>query len=152
MVNENMVFKLAAKGTSKEISLSSIEWGVITQIDGEKTVGEIARNLALSPEEAFDVVDSLQKKGLIFFDHEVETKIDFVDERFIKKINDKLVKYIGPVAQYLINDMLAELKVEDKKLPKERVPEFIELLSDEITDEKKKVNFQREMLSLLKEL
>ncbi|APF17974.1 hypothetical protein [Caldithrix abyssi] len=152
MINENMVFKLAAKSSGHEISLSSVEWGVITQIDGEKTVGEIAGNLALSLEEAFEVVNALRKKGLIFFDREIEVKEEVVGKPFLQKVNETLTKYIGPVAQYLIHDVLTELRLEEENIPKSRLPEFIEILSDEISDEKKKVNFQREMLSLLKQL
>ncbi|MHB2155421.1 hypothetical protein ACX8XN_13660 [Calditrichota bacterium GD2] len=152
MINENMVFKLAAKSSGHEISLSSVEWGVITQIDGQKTVGEIAGNLALSLEEAFEVVNALRKKGLIFFDREIEVKEEVVGKPFLQKVNETLTKYIGPVAQYLIHDVLTELRLEEEKIPKSRLPEFIEILSDEISDEKKKVNFQREMLSLLKQL
>ncbi|WP_456442575.1 hypothetical protein [Caldithrix abyssi] len=152
MINENMVFKLAAKSSGHEISLSSVEWGVITQIDGQKTVGEIAGNLALSLEEAFEVVNALRKKGLIFFDREIEVKEEVVGKPFLQKVNETLTRYIGPVAQYLIHDVLTELRLEEEKIPKSRLPEFIEILSDEISDEKKKVNFQREMLSLLKQL
>ncbi|MHB2147550.1 hypothetical protein ACX8XP_00710 [Calditrichota bacterium LG25] len=152
MINENMVFKLAAKSSGHEISLSSVEWGVITQIDGQKTVGEIAGNLALSLEEAFEVVNALRKKGLIFFDREIEVKEEVVGKPFLQKVNETLTRYIGPVAQYLIHDVLTELRLEEEKIPRSRLPEFIEILSDEISDEKKKVNFQREMLSLLKQL
>ncbi len=152
MVNENMVFKLALSGGASDISLSSVEWGIITQIDGIKTVGEIAKNLALTLDEAFAIFNSLRKKGLIYFDHEIEISVELVDEQFIKKVQDRLIKYIGPVAQYVITDVLQELKVEDNQIPKTQVPEFIEMLSEEISDEKKKINFQREMLKLLREL
>ena len=62
------------------------------------------------------------------------------------------MRYIGPVAQYLINDVLTELNLTADKLSKDRLPEFIELLSDEISDENKKIKFQREMLNLIKEV
>lgn len=147
-----MVFKLAPTGVGTEISLSSLEWGVITQIDGVKTVKEIAGNLALTLDETFQIISSLRKKGLIFFDHQVDVKVEYVNEAVLKKVTDKLMRYIGPVAQYLITDVLTELNLTPDKLPKERLPEFIELLSDEISDENKKINFQREMLSLIKQM
>ncbi|MCD6375611.1 MAG: hypothetical protein J7L94_08800 [Caldisericaceae bacterium] len=152
MVNENMVFKLAPTGVGSEISLSSLEWGVITQIDGVKTVKEIAGNLALTLEETYQIIASLRKKGLIFFDHQVDVKVEYVNEKVLKKITDRLMRYIGPVAQYLINDVLTELNLTADKLSKDRLPEFIELLSDEISDENKKIKFQREMLNLIKEV
>lgn len=152
MVNENMVFKLSPTGVGTEISLSSLEWGVITQIDGVKTVKEIAGNLALTLEETFQIIGSLRKKGLIFFDHQVDVKVEYVNEAIIKKITEKLMRYIGPVAKYLINDTLVELNLTADKLPVDRLPEFVEHLSDEISDEGKKINFQREMLSLIKQM
>ncbi len=152
MVNENMVFKLAPTGVGAEVSLSSLEWGVITQIDGKKTVREIARILALTLDETIEIIGVLRKKGLIFFDHEAEAETAYVSSKIIKEITDKLMQYIGPVAQYLISDVFTEMNLTADKLPIDRLPEFIELLSDEIDDDQKKINFQREMLGLMKEI
>ena len=78
-------------------------------------------------------------------DHDI-----YVGEDFFTKLESILVNYIGPVAPYVINDVLMELSEEQDKLLKENVPLLIESLSQEILDDTKRVKFQREMLEVIK--
>jgi hypothetical protein len=75
-----------------------------------------------------------------------------VGEEFFTQVEVVLVNYIGPVAPYVINDVLLELNEEKDKFLKEKVPLLIESLSQEILDENKRVQFQREMLEVIKRL
>lgn len=61
-----------------------------------------------------------------------------------------LVKIIGPVAPFVIEDVLSDINLSRTKYPSERVAELIELISDEIHDEVKKIKFQSEMLEFIK--
>ncbi|NOX88934.1 MAG: hypothetical protein GXO77_07900 [Calditrichaeota bacterium] len=152
MASENVIYKLSRGGIPEEVSLSSMEWAVITQIDGNRDVAEIAQNLALSTREALQIVRSLIDKGLLQIVRVKKEEIEIVKESLFRKLEKILTKYIGPVATYVINDALMELNAERSNYRKNRVPELIELLSDEISDEKKKIQFQKEMLELLKGL
>ena len=78
-------------------------------------------------------------------DHDI-----YVGEDFFTKLESVLVNYIGPVAPYVINDVLMELSEEQDKLLKENVPLLIESLSQEILDDTKRVKFQQEMLEVIK--
>ena len=75
-----------------------------------------------------------------------------VGEDFFTQVEDVLVNYIGPVAPYVINDVLLELNEEKDKFLKEKAPLLIESLSQEILDDSKRVQFQREMLEVIKRL
>ncbi len=152
MASENVIYKLSRGGIPEEVSLSSMEWAVITQIDGNRDVAEIARNLALSIPEALQIVKALTDKGLLQIVRVKKEEIEIVKESLFRKLEKILTKYIGPVAAYVINDALMELNADRSNYRKNRVPELIELLSDEISDEKKKIQFQKEMLELLKGL
>ena len=149
-LNKNAVCRLVAGKMPGEVSLNSMEWAVITQIDGERTVAEIARKLSFSLNEALPIFNALLDKGLIEVSEIKSDEIEFVPVSFFNRLEKILIQFIGPVATYVINDTLIELNAQRTKYPKTMVPELIELLSDEISDESKKIEFQKQMLHLLK--
>jgi hypothetical protein len=62
----------------------------------------------------------------------------------------ELTKVIGPVAPLILDDTIMEMDTtKDHCLP-ERIPELIEMVSEEIVDSQKKVKFQQIMLNQLK--
>jgi hypothetical protein len=75
---------------------------------------------------------------------------EFAGEIFFKKLEEVLVKIIGPVAEYVINDVLWELNEIREKFLIDTIPLLIESISREILDDKKRVHFQKEMLDLIK--
>ncbi len=152
MSSENVIFKLRADQLPKEVTLSSMEWAVITQIDGKRTVDDIARNLAMHVDEAVKIFEALAEKGLIVQSHVKEKRVERLSDSALKRIEKILTTYIGPVAVYVLKDAINELQTSDGHLLKDQLPELIELLSDEISDEKKNIQFQKEMLNFLKEL
>lgn len=149
-LNKHAVCCLVAGKMPGEVSLNSMEWAVITQIDGERTVEDIAKKLTFSLPEAIQIFNSLIDKGLIEVAKIKEIKIQTVSPAFFNQLEKILITFIGPVATYVINDTLMELNAERSKFPETMVPELVELLSEEISDEAKKIEFQKQMLNLLK--
>ncbi len=149
-LNKHAVCCLVSGKMPGEVSLNSMEWAVITQIDGERTVDEIARKLTFSLPEAMQIFNALVEKGLIEIIAIKDETVKTVSSAFFNQLEKILVQFIGPVATYVINDTLLELNADRSNYPKNMVPELIELLSDEISDESKKIEFQKQMLTLLK--
>lgn len=150
-LSENAVCRLSTGKIPGEVSLNSMEWAVITQIDGERSVAEIAKKLTFSSSEAISIFQTLLSKGLIEIVEIKEHQIKEVPPTFFDKVEKILVQFIGPVAVYVINDTLLELNADRDHYPKAMVPELIELLSDEISDDTKKIQFQKKMLDLMRE-
>ena len=78
--------------------------------------------------------------------------IPYVSADFIKRLEEILVKIIGPVAPFVIDDVLVDLNTERSRVDKENVPLLTEAISQQITDEDKRLKFQREMLEYIKRL
>ncbi len=150
-LNKFAVCQLVAGKIPGEVTLNSMEWAIITQIDGEHTVQQIAQKLTFSDAEAIMIFNSLLSKGLIEIVAVKEPELKTVPSAFFTQLEKILIRYIGPVAVYVINDSLLELNASREKFPKTLAPELIELLSDEISDDAKKIQFQKEMLHLIKE-
>lgn len=78
--------------------------------------------------------------------------IQYVREDFFKHLEAVLVKIIGPVASYIIDDVLADLNTERSRISKENAALLTEAISQQISDEDKRLKFQQEMLEYLKQL
>ncbi len=148
-LDNNMIFRLTNKRSPKEINLKSLEWAVVTQVNGEKTVGQIGEILALSQIELQQIFSKLVGEGLLEF-VESQSPDKSPSPAFINKLERQFKLFVGPIADIIINDTLSELKTSRQYLEKEQIPFLIELLSLQISSEKKRTQFQREMLNEIK--
>ena len=78
--------------------------------------------------------------------------IQYVREDFFKRLEEILVRNIGPVASYIIEDVLTDLNTDRNGVNKENVALFTEAISQQIMDEDKRLKFQKEMLEYIKQL
>ena len=150
--HEYVVFALSKNKSPSDVTLRSAEWAIITQTDGHKTIKDIAEILALSLEEATNLFQGLYEKELITLISTDKIKEEFVSETFFNTLEKELMIIIGPVAPFVLEDTLWAIDGDKNRFKMDRVPELIESLSDEITDNDKRVQFQQIMLSTIKGL
>jgi hypothetical protein len=148
--NNAVLIKINPNNPPTESSLSSAEWQVITQVDGKKNLQYIIDGLNLEEDPGLELFYKLHQKDLIEIIVEQKTQEEIADEKFFDKLEEVLVKIIGPVAVYVINDVLWELNDSRDKFLKDNIPLLIESISREIVDDTKRVHFQKEMLDLIK--
>ena len=147
---DNAIFTLSKSKSPSEETLRSAEWAVITQVDGHKTVRDISDLLSLGQDEAAGLFNGLLQKELIELQSMEEEITEYVPVEFFNSLEAELTKIIGPVAPLILDDTFMEMNTnKDHYLP-ERIPELIEMLSEEIVDNQKKVKFQQIMLTHLK--
>jgi hypothetical protein len=149
--NNAVLIKINPNNPPTESSLSSAEWQVITQVDGKKNLQNIIDSLNLDDNQGLEIFYTLYQKDLIRIVVGQETHEEIAGETFFNKLEEILVKIIGPVAVYVINDVLWELNESRDKYLKDKIPLLIESISGEILDEKKRMHFQKEMLDLIKD-
>ena len=151
--DKKTVFRLNPDKPTSEVKLKSTEWQIILQIDGKKNIQDIIDQLGVDEQEILTHITNLYEKNVIIPEIMNEPSHDvFVDTEFFTKFENVLINYIGPVASYVINDVLLELNEEQDKFLKDNVPLLIESVSQEILDEAKRVKFQQEMLKVIKKL
>jgi hypothetical protein len=150
-IEPNMIFQLSNKRSPKEVNLRSLEWAVVTQLNGKKTVGQIGETLALSNDELQQIFINLINEGLLEL-VKVEEINNSTSPAFIKELERQFKLYVGPIADIIINDTLTELKTSRQYIEKSQIPFFIELLSIQISSEKKRIQFQRDMLNEIKDM
>lgn len=148
--DNQVTIKINPDNPPTESNLSSAEWQIISQVDGKKTLQNIIDMMAITEDEGLSTIYNLYEKKLI---HVIVNEISqdkLAGEDFFRQLEEILVKIIGPVATYVINDILWELDENREQLLVEKIPLLTESISREILDESKRVYFQKEMLQLIK--
>lgn len=150
-IHEEMIFRLSPRRSPSEVKLKSLEWAIVTQLNGEKTVAQIGETLALSPEETRAMFVRLMKEGLLDL-VQVPEQNPYVPAEIFEELEYQLTFYVGPVATILLEDTLTELKRNRENLEKRQLPLLVELLTLEISSDGKKHEFQKQMLKKIKGL
>lgn len=148
-IHGKMVFRLSSRRSPKEVKLLHLEWAVVTQLDGEKTVDEIANVLALSFEESRQIFATLLKEGLLELVHMPE------DDRYLAptvfdEIEYELTVLLGPVAGILLDEVMSTIGRTKDKFDKNTLPIFLDFLANHITDLEKRNKFQKNIFVKLK--
>ncbi len=148
-----IVFKMTS-GSPKEISLNALEWNVLRHINGKESVKDIAEKVELNMLDVCKVFVKLYNAGLIEVAGEsIEEKpaaASGVDPYIFAKISQRLAEVVGPLAEIIVEDAIKELGEDKFSFPKEKLPDLVDVLSKEVSDPQKLIEFQKDMLNLIK--
>ncbi len=133
-------FRRKTSAVSGEVTLSSDLLQVLTNIDDEKDISQIARESGLPTAEFKACLSKLYKLGLIEPVTNTEQKYN---SDFVKEIINEITFYVGPIAEMIIADTLSDLNITDERIPLSNLDKLISLLSDEIPDDDEKIKFKR---------
>jgi hypothetical protein len=148
-----VIFRLSSDEVKGEISLKPDAWHVLTQANGARTIGEIARNLGLDEATTFKIADSLFQSHLLeVAPGSVPVPSATVGDVFFKEISYELTFAMGPLASMVIEDEIAALGEKRESFPRERLADLVEHISASIKDEQRRLEFQRVMLEAMRKL
>ncbi len=146
-------FKLAWRKGSEDIVLKAGEWNVIVCINGVKTVKDISRELGMSEiETAKKLYQLLAAELIAVAERPVRSPQRTVGKAFLDRVQQELTRIMGPMAPVIIEDHVAEMDEKMSAFPRDRAAELVEGVSMEISDEGKRVDFQRTMLEILRRI
>lgn len=113
-----------------EVTLDKKVLRVITELDGKKNVGTIARNIGMELGEVKEkIISRLLKQNIIAL---VDEPILSLKGDFFVYLTDQLSMAAGPMAEVLIEDAVASLGYDRSSFPKHHVQDLIELLARKI--------------------
>ena len=148
-IHDDMIFKLSHRRSPSEVKLRSMEWAIVTQLNGEKTVSEIGELLSLEPPETLAMFNRLMREGLLELVGLPE-KDPYVPTLLLTQIEYEYTVFVGPIANIILSDTLADLRKGRQNLEKKQLPFLVELLGLEIRNEDKLFDFQKLMLKKIK--
>ncbi len=145
------VFNLSPSGSTNTVSLKPIEWQVLAQVNGERSVVEIGEILNLHEFEVARIIYSLTTAGLL---HEItdakSTFREIVDESFFTQLADIFTDVMGPIGPIIIEDEIRLLGEDRSAFPQDKASELVERISLEISDSAKRAHFQKQMVLVLR--
>lgn len=145
------VFNISPSGSTSTVSLKPLEWQVLAQVNGQRSVIEIGEILGLHEFEVAKIVYSLTTAGLMQEVTDARTIFrDIVDEEFFEKVSVSYTEVMGPIGPVIIEEEIQLLGEDRKAFPQDKVSELVERISLEIADSKKRAQFQKEMVSILR--
>ncbi len=114
----NVVFSLDPEIREKEIVLKAIQWKILTQIDGEKSISQIAKSLGVTDSDVMKVFYTLFRLGVIKEAEKIEPekkepsprehKTELPDTPYVSALIENLTMAIGPVAPHIILETVSE--------------------------------------------
>lgn len=146
----DLVFRLSPSSSSA-ISLKPDDWPVLAQMNGTRTVNEIASALN---RDVFDVVRTmydLVKSGLVVSQEKTDRSGPAtVGPEFFARLESEFVEFVGPLGPVIIDSEIEALGESKNAFPEEKAPHLVEQLCKEIGKEDQVIRFQTAMLKVLK--
>ena len=129
------------------ITVSHSAWRVLSKIDGNRTVQEIAEILRVPYGYTAKVILNLHKAGLI----EVVTSTsqstsDLVPAAFFNRLVTILTDIIGPMAPMVVRDEIQALGEFQHSFPEAKLDKLIALISKQISDAILRSRFEKSMV------
>jgi hypothetical protein len=143
-----LIFKQAIRGDLGKLSLDGQMLSVLMSFDGKKTLGQVAQQAGINLGAIRPIVARLIKYKLI---EPVQAAVNVVDQDFIAFLVSQLSVALGPLGGIVVEDGLEDLGFSKQNLPTHRTAELVNLLSQEIQREDKRIQFKQVMLKKIKE-
>lgn len=144
-----LVLKRTVRADLGEVSLDSVMLQVLMELDGTKTLGQVARELDMNMKQLRTILHKLYKL------HLCETARDAIpklNKEFFNFLSAQLARAMGPIADVVIEDEISEMGEKQLKFPSHRAAELVDLLARQVLREERKVTFQQVMVKKLREL
>jgi hypothetical protein len=145
------VFNISPSGSTNTVSLKPIEWQVLAQVNGERSVVEIGDILDLPEFEVAKIVYSLTTAGLLHEISDARSVLrEIVDEEFFVQLADHFTDVMGPIGPIIIEEEIVLLGEDQAAFPQAKASELVERVSLEIADSAKRAEFQKQMVLVLR--
>jgi hypothetical protein len=144
-----LVLKRTVRADLGEVSLDSVMLQVLMELDGSKTLGQVARELDMNMKQLRTILHKLYKLHLC---ETAKESIPKLNKEFFNFLSAQLSRAMGPIADVVIEDEVSEMGENQLKFPSHRAAELVDLLARQVLREERKVTFQQVMVKKLREL
>ena len=141
-----IVFRIADLGEDQTgpVTVPHVGWRVLSKIDGQRTVQEIAEVLRIPYAYTAKVIYNLHRSALVeIVPPPTEPPAEIVPPAVLNRVISGLTEVIGPMALYVVRDQIKSLGEKDNTFPESKLDKLIALVSNEITDTKLRSKFQQ---------
>jgi len=145
----DMHFRKTNLASTNEITFDSDMLKLLMAIDEDKTIRQIAGEVALSPSAFKDSLMKLVKLKLIE-QVQVAPAGSLVGEAFMARLLEILVSLTGPLGEVLIEETAEQMNLDINKIPRAQIGDFVYNIANQMPGEKQKNEFSTTMLEEIK--
>lgn len=150
---DTIVYRLSSKAPPGEVNLKPEAWRVLTQVNGARSLAEIAQAIGMAPEAVNVIAGNLYQAGVLeVASGNVAPTRTTVGGAFFEQIGRELARAIGPLAQIILDEEMDKLGETRTEFPVDRIPDLVERVSEAIDDDTKRITFQQVMLEAIRKL
>ncbi len=146
-----VIFRLSSSELNGEVNLKPDAWRVLTQVNGVRSLAEIAQNLGMHEATVIGIADTLFKARILeAAPGSAPPPSPSVNSAFFDEIARELARAMGPLASIIVEDEIAALGEKRESFPRDRLADLVERVSAAIKDDHRRLNFQRVMLEAIR--
>lgn len=144
-----LYFRKRIRKDLEPVSLDADMIRLLLAIDERKSLYQIAAEVEMDAVTFKTNLKKLLDQGLI---ETVRKAAALVDKSFLTSLRMNLARRIGPMAGIVVEDCVAELKLDAAAIPVEQAAEIINRIALEIPDEDGRIGFKKAMIAILNQL
>lgn len=141
-----LYFRKRIRRDLEPVSLDADMIRLLLAIDERKSLYQIAAEVEMDAATFKKNLKKLLAQGLI---ETVQKAAAMVDKNFLPAVRLHLARIIGPMADIVVDDSVAELKLDAALLPVEQAAELINRLAFEIPTEDGRIRFKKAVIAIL---
>lgn len=145
--------QLSPDAPPQPITLQPRDWQIITRVNGRDSVADIAANMRVDEFAVLQTLAPLVAAGLIQIEvaaTQAPPVRHTVGFQFFHTLTGAVAAAMGPLAEIIIDDCIADMGATRDEFPREMVSALVERVAGEIRDAEKRVTFQQTMLGILR--
>jgi hypothetical protein len=142
-----MFFRKIAPAKSNEIRLNADMIRLLMAIDESKDVLQLSKETGMDISKLNQILSKLLKLNLI---EPVEKSNRFLSKKFLDSLRANLSEAVGPMAQILIEDTVAEMGLKLSEIPDHQAAELIGNIAQEVPEENNQIEFKKTMIEIMK--
>ncbi len=144
-----LVLKRTVRADMGEVSLDSQMLNVLMELDGKKNLGQIAQSLNMNMKTLREITSRIHQLRLC---EQAAESMPVLGKAFFNELSMELSKAMGPIADVVIEDEIADMGESRERFPAHRAAELVDVLARQILREERKVAFQQSMVKKLREI
>lgn len=144
-----LYFRKRIRKDLEPVSLDADMIRLLLAIDERKSLYQIAAEVEMDAAAFKKNLKKLLEQGLI---EAVQRRAARVDQRFLPTLRMNLARVIGPMADIVVDDCMAELKLDAAAIALEQAAELINRVALEIPSEDGRIRFKKSMIAILNQV
>jgi DNA-binding MarR family transcriptional regulator len=144
-----LYFRKRIRKDLEPVSLDADMIRLLLAIDERKSLYQIAAEVEMDAAAFKKNLKKLLEQGLI---EAVQKPAARVDQRFLPTLRMNLARVIGPMADIVVDDCMAELKLDAAAIALEQAAELINRIALEIPSEDGRIRFKKSMIAILNQV